>query len=202
MVALLAVAGCGPDAPSTPRDGPAGTAQGALDACFLGDVDAGLGLVEHLASREDVDALTARALCRWMAFSADSARSDAEGALADLDLAIRLADERPHDTPLDHLYAHRAGLRAAVAPDDAEAVLADLDAAVRAAPTSARHVLDRAFVHLAQSDTAAAMADFERVLLVDATDTLRVDLARQTLGELTGEPLTSFYRNQETVIFE
>ena len=195
--ALLA-AGCGPEAPS-PLDGPDGTAQQALDACFLGDVPGGLALVARRAARDDVDALTARALCRWMAFAADSSRADAEGALGDLDLAIRLAAEQPHETPLDHLYAHRAFARQAVAPGDWAATLDDLDAAIRLAPGSARHLLDRAFVRLAQADTAGAVADLERVLLVDAKDTARLALATRTLDELADDLA---FRDQETVVFE
>lgn len=201
-VGCLLAAGCARNDPPSPLDGPDGTAQEALDACFLGEVEEGVGLVARRAARDDVDALTARALCRWMAFAADSSEADARAALDDLDLAIRLAGDQPHETPLDHLYSYRAFARQAAAPDDWAATLDDLDAAVRLAPGSARHVLDRAFVRLGQADTAGAVTDLERVLLVDATDTLRVTLARQTLAELTGEPLSSFYRDQQTVVFE
>ena len=202
LVAACLGVGCQNAAPDSPLDGPDGTAQDALDACFVGDTDVGVALVARRAARDDVDALTARALCRWMAFARDSARADAESALDDLDLAIRLAGERPHETPLAHLHAHRAFVRQATDPGDWAATLDDLDAAARLDPGSARHLLDRAFVRLGLADTAAAMADLERVLLVDAADTARVELARQTLAELSGEPLSSFYRNQETVVFE
>ena len=201
--AALFLSACGGDADGTAAaSGRDGTAQEGLDACFTGDVPEGLGLVQRRADAGEPDALTARALCRWMAFAADSVRADAQDALADYDAAIAAAETGASQTPVDGLLSQRAFARLMLDADGWEAVIEDLDAAAARAPGDARHVLDRAFVHLAAGDSAAAVQDFERVLLVDATDTTRVELAQQALGDLTGVPPEAFFRDQETVVFD
>lgn len=203
VLLALALPACGGENAdgAEPLAGRPGTPQQGLDACFDGDVALGLGRVDAAAEGGDPDALTARAMCRWLAFAADSAAADAQAALADYDRAIERSQAAPSATPTDHLVAQRAFARLMTDADGWGAVIDGLDEAVGLAPGSARHVLDRAFVHLAARDTAAAIADLERVLLVDATDTLRVTLAQQTLGELTGVPLDRFFQRQETVVF-
>lgn len=201
-LAALLLSACGDGDATAPAPGRDGTAQEGLDACFVGDVDEGLGLVERRAEAGEADALAARAQCRWMAFASDSLAADARAALADYDAAIEAAETGAAATPLDHLVAQRAFARLMLDADAWAPVVEGLDAAAALAPGSARHVLDRAFVHLAAGDSAAALADLERALLVDAADTTRVELAKEMLGELTGVPPEAFVRAQETVLFD
>lgn len=178
---LLSPLACAPEAESDDPSPEQLVGQAMLDCVGGGADDAIVRLDSLLALGPVADGYAVRAACYRQRYSKDSARTDAEAALADLNRALE--DASGEVTPSD-LYSQRAFVRYALAPDSLESVMDDFDRAVVLDSGGFRFRLDRSAAFALLGDTTRAVADLDTVLATPSLDSTAEATVRQRLQAL------------------